>query len=167
MNRTCFALATLLLGSISAAPSADAPARRTPREALQTFNDLIGSWKGLGTPEGNRADKQTGSWRETIGWEWQFGKDDIFLSMKFDEVKRDGKPSFSRLYQVGATKEGMPLATREGSGGPECIVSGGQGTIKVMYKGQTYFVCCSGCKTAFLDEPEKFIKELQDKQKGK
>jgi YHS domain-containing protein len=59
----------------------------------------------------------------------------------------------------------MPLVAREGSGGPECIVSGGPGTIKVMYKGEAYYVCCSGCKAAFLDEPEKFIKELKEKQK--
>jgi YHS domain-containing protein len=226
----------LLLGLTATAPTADAPAKKTSREALQAFNDLVGSWRGLGSPEGSRADKQAGSWKETINCEWKFAKDDASLVLKFDkgkhwtegqlrylpdtnryqltlstedkqtlrfdgtleervltldrtddtkkesqrftlrllhenrflyqyEVKRDGKPSFVRLYQVGATKEGMPVASKE-SGGPECIVSGGQAKIKVMYKGQTYYVCCSGCKDAFLENPEKYIKEFEAKKKA-
>ena len=51
------------------------------------------------------------------------------------------------MYQVGATKEGVPFAG--GDGKPECVVSGGLGTMPVMYKGKTYYVCCSGCRDAF------------------
>jgi YHS domain len=77
------------------------------------------------------------------------------------EVKAQDKPLFTQLYQVGATKEGVPFATA-GSAAPECIVSGGLGTMPVTYKGQTYYVCCSGCRDAFKDEPEKYIKEYEE-----
>ena len=50
---------------------------------------------------------------------------------------------------------------------PKDIVSGGTGTIKVMYKGMTYFVCCTGCRDAFLDDPEKYIREAAEKKKKK
>jgi hypothetical protein len=71
--------------------------------------------------------------------------------------------AFTKQYQVGATKEGVPFA--EVPKGPECIVSGGLGTIKVTYKGKEYWVCCSGCRDAFKDDPEKFIKEAEAKAK--
>ena len=48
--------------------------------------------------------------------------------------------------------------------GIECIVSGGKGTIPVSYNGKTYYVCCSGCRDAFKDDPEKFIKEAEKKK---
>ncbi len=226
-------IALVMLGMARLGSSADAPAKPTSREALQAFNDLIGSWRGTGLPE-SRAERQKGAWSETIKWEWQFSKDDTFLKVVFEksktwtdgqlrylpdketyqlsltttdkqtlrfegtlkertltlerddkekkeaqrfilrllhdnrylyqyEVKAEGKPTFVRQYQVGATKEGTTFA-KTGEGGPECIVSGGPAAIKVMYKGQTYYVCCSGCKDAFLDDPEKFIKEAQAKK---
>lgn len=77
------------------------------------------------------------------------------------EVKPDGITVFTPVYQVGATKEGVPFATD--SGKPECIVSGGLGTSTVTHKGKTYYVCCSGCREAFLEEPEKYIKEYEAK----
>jgi YHS domain-containing protein len=65
--------------------------------------------------------------------------------------------SFARLAEVGATRVGGMFAA--GAGGPECIVTGGAGTIAVEYKGKTYYVCCSGCKEAFNDDPEGIIAE--------
>ena len=75
------------------------------------------------------------------------------------EVKAAGRTSFTPLYQVGATKEGGAFAS--GDGKPECVISGGLGTIKVEYKGKSYYVCCSGCRDAFKDEPERYIKEYE------
>jgi hypothetical protein len=83
---------------------------------------------------------------------------------KFETKPLDVK-AFTRLYQVGATKEGEPFA--DVPKGPECIVSGGLGKIPVTYKGQTYYVCCSGCRDAFNENPAKIIKEyLARKKKG-
>jgi hypothetical protein len=81
------------------------------------------------------------------------------------ESKPAGGGAFARQYQVGLTKEGEPFANVPA--GPECVVSGGRGTIPVTHAGKTYYVCCSGCKEAFKDEPEKFIKEYEAKQKQK
>jgi hypothetical protein len=79
------------------------------------------------------------------------------------ETKPAGTGTFAKKYQVGATKEGVPFASV--AKGPECIVSGGLGTMKVSYKGKDYYVCCSGCRDAFKDEPEKYIKEAEAKAK--
>jgi YHS domain-containing protein len=81
------------------------------------------------------------------------------------EVKAKDRPLFARKYEVGVTKEGEAFAGR-GDAHPECVVSGGKGTIKVVYKDQTYYVCCSGCRSAFKEDPEKYIKEFEE-QKAK
>ena len=69
--------------------------------------------------------------------------------------------AFGRKWQVGATKEGVPFA--DVPKGPECIISGGLGTIKVTHKGTDYYVCCTGCRDEFKDNPEKYIKEYEAK----
>ena len=61
-------------------------------------------------------------------------------------------------------KEGESFASAGGKK-PVCIVTGGLGTTAVSYKGATYYVCCSGCREAFLEDPEKFIKEFNAKKK--
>jgi Archaeal TRASH domain len=78
------------------------------------------------------------------------------------ETKPKASTLWTKRYQVGATKEGEPFAVMPK--GNECIVSGGRGTIAVNHGGKTYYVCCSGCKDAFLDEPQKFI-DLAAKKK--
>ena len=79
------------------------------------------------------------------------------------------KPAGSTLlrkdFLVAATKEGERLAAKEKR--TECVVSGGLGTIAVSYKGETYFVCCSGCRDAFKEDPEKYIAEFKAKKAGK
>jgi len=80
----------------------------------------------------------------------------------FEERPADGK-SFTQLYRVGSTKEGVPFASVDK--GPECVVSGGLGTMPVTHKGKTYYVCCSGCRDAFREEPEKYIKEFEERKK--
>ena len=79
------------------------------------------------------------------------------------ESKPAGAASYTRQYQVGVTKEGEEFANVPK--GPECIVSGGTGSSRVVHKGKTYYVCCSGCRDAFKDDPEKYIKEHEAKLK--
>ena len=81
---------------------------------------------------------------------------------RFETKPLDGT-SFTRNYQVGATKEGEPFANV--GKGNECIVSGGSGTIAVTHDGKTYYVCCSGCKDAFKEDPVTYIKEYEAKLK--
>jgi YHS domain-containing protein len=78
------------------------------------------------------------------------------------EQRNQGQSFYYRLAEVGYTRAGTRLAT-PGSGGPECIVTGGAGTIAVSYQGKTYYVCCSGCKQAFEEDPETFIAEAKQK----
>src|SRR5829696_8639286 len=68
------------------AAAADTP-KPDPRAALQPFNVLVGSWKGTGSPEGSREEKQAGFWVERISWEWQFKGDDAWLTVAFEKGK--------------------------------------------------------------------------------
>ncbi len=77
--------------------------------------------------------------------------------------KKDGTTIYVPDYLVQATKEGQSLGAKEKK--VECVVSGGLGTIPVSYKGETFYVCCSGCKDAFNENPEKFIAEFKAKKK--
>lgn len=231
MRRTRIGLAAFFLAAGLA--SADGGG---PRAALQPFNDLIGTWRATGTPEGTPEEKQRGFWTESMSWEWKFKGDDAWLTLVLDngkhfragelrplpdkgayqltlttpakekvvfagklddrrltlsrqdektkethrlvvsllhdnrfvyryEVRPPGKGLFARRYQVGATKEGVAFAG--GDAKPECIVSGGLGTVRVTHKGTTYYVCCSGCRDAFNEEPEKYIKEYEEAKKTK
>jgi len=88
MTWTRIGLATLLgLVLIPLATAADPPAKRTPREALKPFNDLIGTWRGTGTPEGTREEKQKNFWSETLTWAWQFKGYDAWLTATIDKGK--------------------------------------------------------------------------------
>jgi hypothetical protein len=69
---------------------------------------------------------------------------------------------FARDFEVGCTRLGESFGAKEKK--IECVVSGGLGTIPVMHKGVTYYVCCSGCKDAFNENPEKYIKEYEAKK---
>jgi YHS domain len=78
--------------------------------------------------------------------------------------KPAGRTLYTPQYEVACNKVGESLGAKERKN--LCIVTGGLGTSTVTYKGQTYYVCCSGCRDAFNDNPEKFIKEFEAK-KGK
>jgi hypothetical protein len=204
---------------------------KTARDALQAFNDRIGSWNGTGMPVGTKEEQQKGFWTETMTWEWQFKEKDAWIKidiakgkhfvggtlryipakdhfeMVMTNVKKESKTyvgtmkdkvltlecteggrtdrlvftllhsdrflyrqevrkveggAFAKLYQVGATKEGAQFAA--GGGKPECIVSGGLGTMPVMYQGKTYYVCCGGCRDEFVADPQRYIKEYEAKK---
>lgn len=69
---------------------------------------------------------------------------------------------WNRIAEVGYTRKGTSLA-RAGAGQPECIVTGGTGTIIVEHQGKTYYVCCSGCKQSFDDDPEGTVAAYKEK----
>lgn len=66
---------------------------------------------------------------------------------------------YARLAEIGYTRKGSGFG--QGAQGPECVVTGGYGSIEVMYKGQRYFVCCTGCRDYFNDKPEEVLAEYQ------
>lgn len=77
--------------------------------------------------------------------------------------KPKNRTRFVKDYRLAMTKEGESLGRVEKK--KECIVTGGLGTSTVSYKGKTYWVCCSGCKDAFNENPEKFVKEWLKKKR--
>lgn len=80
------------------------------------------------------------------------------------ERKPEGRTLFIKDYQVSATKIGESLGASEKKN--ECVVSGGVGTMALTFKGETFYVCCSGCRDEFNANPEKYVKEFKAK-KGK
>lgn len=230
----------LVLASVLPLFADDAPAPKTAKEALQPFNDLIGSWRCTGTPSGSLDNQQKNFWTETLAIEWQFKGGDAWLKLDFSQPKdakvrspfakgelryrpatkdyelklqtsakesvaytgafnqrslalerRDGdtihrltfallhanrftysystrpanKSLISAHWKVGATKEGESFAI--GETGPECVVTGGKGTMTVSFQGKTYYVCCSGCRDEFLESPKKYIAEYEAKRAKK
>src|SRR5262249_10774456 len=50
---------------------------------------------------------------------------------------------------------------------PKCIVTGGAGTLTVMYQGKSFPICCSGCRDEFNENPDKYVKKyLARMEKG-
>ena len=216
---------------------ADEKEPKTAKEALQAFNDYIGTWNGNGEPGRVSAGRNKDLWSETVTWKWRFKGDDAWLVMKIENGKRfksaelrylpdkqkyelkaitaegkkltflgDLKDDFLILertdldkketerikmnlaaegarfiyrlerkpaqrtvfypdFQVACTKEGESLGAEEKK--VVCVVTGGLGKIPVTYKGQTYYVCCSGCKDAFEENPEKILKEFEARKAKK
>ncbi len=76
--------------------------------------------------------------------------------------RRPGSKFLTRIAEIGYTRKGTSLGV-EGANEPQCVVTGGRGTIEVQHKGKTYFVCCSGCQQAFDDDPEGVIAEYRQR----
>ncbi len=76
--------------------------------------------------------------------------------------RRVAGDQYSRLAEVGSTRKGVMFA--KGEGYPECIVTGGRGTIAVQYEGQTYYVCCTGCRDLFNDDPKGTLAAYKEKK---
>ena len=79
-------------------------------------------------------------------------------------IKPENRTLFNKVSQIAYTREGVTFAA--GAKKAECVVTGGLGTMAVMYKGVTYYVCCTGCRDAFNENPEKIIKEYQARKKA-
>jgi hypothetical protein len=77
--------------------------------------------------------------------------------------KQVAADTYSRLAEVGSTRKGSSFAKAVASG-PECVVTGGLGKIAVEYKGKTYYVCCTGCRDLFRDDPEGVLAEYRERK---
>jgi YHS domain-containing protein len=73
--------------------------------------------------------------------------------------RRSGE-QFARLAEVGLTRKGSSFALKGGDP-HECIVTGGHGTLTSDYKGTTYYFCCTGCRDAFLQDPEGILADYR------
>ncbi len=78
--------------------------------------------------------------------------------------KRGG--TFQPFETIAAQRQGTSFALSDTDYGERtCIISGGLGTIAVSFQGKTYWVCCTGCRAAFEEEPARWIAEFEAKQK--
>lgn len=81
--------------------------------------------------------------------------------------KRGSRP-FIRVDTINTQREGTSFAVSDTDYGDKtCVVSQGLGTTSVSYKGKSYWVCCSGCKAAFEDDPERWIAKFEAMSKEK
>lgn len=81
-------------------------------------------------------------------------------SLVLHEKTSPGGTAFFRVAEVGYTRAGTRLAL-PGGGQRECVVTGGTAQTAVTHQGETYYVCCSGCKQAFDDDPEGIIADFK------
>ena len=80
------------------------------------------------------------------------------------ERKKGGR--FSQVDTVGTQREDTSFALSDTDYKEKtCVISGGLGTSQVSYNGKSYWVCCSGCKAAFDEEPARWVAEFEAKQK--
>lgn len=80
--------------------------------------------------------------------------------------QRGSSGRFVRVDTVSTQREGTSFASSdEDYGEKTCIISAGLGTIAVSHAGATYYVCCTGCKAAFEEDPEKWIARSKEQKK--
>ena len=71
---------------------------------------------------------------------------------------------FARVAEIGYTRRGSEFG--KGAAQPECVVTGGLGTIQVSYKGQMYYVCCAGCRDLFEQKPDEILTEYRERKQA-
>jgi hypothetical protein len=82
------------------------------------------------------------------------GGDRLLLLLEKQGVASD---ALVRLAEVGYTRKGSGFGKNVSQ--RECVVTGGLGTIEVSFEGQTYYVCCTGCRDYFNDNPKEVLAE--------
>jgi hypothetical protein len=85
---------------------------------------------------------------------------DRLLILYEREVGEGGR--FARMAEVGYTRKGSGFG--KGTSYRECVVTGGLGTIGVSFEGNTYYVCCTGCKELFDDDPAGVLAEYRERK---
>ena len=96
-----------------------------------------------------------------------FGHQNISVEPQQVDRKR-GTGMFNRVDTINIQREGTSFALSDTDYGDKtCVISQGLGTTSVSHKGKTYWVCCSGCKAAFEEEPDRWIAKFEELQKMK
>lgn len=99
------------------------------------------------------------------------GVRDSLAQVEFDQqdnnryllnIYRKAGTATRRSDTVNNLREGTSFAAKlDDYGDRTCVVTQGLGTMTVSYKGKTYYVCCSGCKKTFEDDPEMWIASFE------
>ena len=80
------------------------------------------------------------------------------------DVQSGGRGTFNAQLSAAGNKDGESFAGGAASKKPECVVTGGAASIPVTYMGKTYYVCCSGCRDEFNDNPKKYVDAFEKKK---
>src|SRR5208337_2604614 len=92
--------------------------------------------------------------------EWRVMSAYIRYTLVLDR-KEPGAALFQPFVEIGLTKEGESFAAGSSTvEQPRCIVTGGAATLTVSYQGQSFPICCTGCRDEFNENPEKYLKKL-------
>jgi YHS domain-containing protein len=105
------------------------------------------------------ADKPQAELPQRLTFRFVAGGDRLLVLM---ERKSPSGDQLQRLAEVGFTRQGSGFG--KGSSGRECVVTGGTGTIEVTHKGQTYYVCCTGCRDYFYEKPDEILAEYAERK---
>jgi len=73
-----------------------------------------------------------------------------------------GGKDLARLAEVGYTRKGSGFGISQKEN--ECVVTGGEGDIRVEHAGKTYYVCCTGCRDEFNENPQKVLAEFKTRK---
>ncbi|MBC8350780.1 MAG: hypothetical protein H8E66_02260 [Planctomycetes bacterium] len=76
--------------------------------------------------------------------------------------RRVGEDRYLRMAEVGYTRKGSNFG--KGTNYIECVVTGGVGTMPVTFEGKTYYVCCTGCRDYFNDDPAAALAEYRERK---
>ncbi len=95
------------------------------------------------------------------GWKLVFNQQEN-NRMLVELSRRRGTGAFRLQDTIGCQRKGTSFALSDSDYGEKtCVISQGLGTTAVSFKGKTYWVCCSGCKAAFEEEPAKWIARFE------
>ncbi len=84
------------------------------------------------------------------------------------ELSKARGKNFVRFDTIATQREGTSFAINDSDFKEKtCVISQGLGTIQVSHKGKSYWVCCTGCKAAFEEDPEKWIAKFEAMQEKK
>jgi YHS domain-containing protein len=129
-----------------------------PSDGKLTFEgtfDKTGKSLILENVQGGKAAKSARALRVSLWPNANF----IRYTMAHD-LKEAGAVQFTRLIEVGLTRDGESLAGASAvSEGPRCIVTGGAANMTLTYQGRSFPICCTGCRDEFTENPEKYLKK--------
>lgn len=101
----------------------------------------------------------------TEQWQLAFGQqENNRYIMEVERKRANGK--FQRVDTVNTQRQGTSFAVSDNDYGEKtCLISQGLGTIPVSFEGKGYWVCCTGCKAAFDENPAKWVAKWEQTQR--
>jgi len=93
-----------------------------------------------------------------------FAKDAVFTPPSKEMKSKSGAKMDGGTSTEMQKSEKAPASVRQGKPQTKCPVMGGPVNKKVFtdYKGKRIYFCCDSCISAFLNNPDKYLKDMAD-----